>query len=220
MVLPRRKRRLVLEQVLTRRGSRVSSLCVVLREIAIIFGGVGALTASAKVRFFLPITPVPFTLQTMVLTYLILLLGRRAWRVVAAYIAGGLLGLPLFAMGGGIWYVASPTFGYLMGFLAGASIGGILVGRGRVAAPRRLLLATLLSITLIYTLGALYLAAWFTLIGGDRVLDALVKAFVVGVAPFIPWDTLKAFLAFGLLIATNKMISEFTGGDEELKPRP
>ena len=51
-------------------------------------------------------------------------------------------------------------------------------------------------------------------------LDALVKAFVVGVTTFIPWDTLKAFLAFKLLIATNKMISEFTGGDEELKPRP
>ena len=128
--------------------------------------GVGALTASAKVRFFLPITPLLFTLQTMVLTYLILLLGRRAWRVVAAYIAGGLLGLPLFAMGGGIWCALSPTFGYLMGFLAGASIGGIIVGRGRVGVPRGLLLAALLSITLMTHLGALYLAAWFTLIGG------------------------------------------------------
>jgi biotin transport system substrate-specific component len=53
----------------------------------------------------------------MILIYLTLLLGKRAWRAVLAYLICGLAGLPVFALGGGPWYVFSPTFGYLMGFL-------------------------------------------------------------------------------------------------------
>jgi biotin transporter BioY len=49
-----------------------SRLRAVLREVVVVLAGVGVLGASSRVSFNLPVSPVPFTLQTMVLTYIIL----------------------------------------------------------------------------------------------------------------------------------------------------
>jgi len=72
----------------------------------------------------------------MVLTYTILALGRRAWRIVLAYVLGGLVSLPLFAYGIRPWYVLSPTFGYILGFLAASILGGFIAGEWRLVIPR------------------------------------------------------------------------------------
>lgn len=77
------------------------------------------LSLSARVKLVAPITLVPFTLQTMTLHYLLFIHGARAWRYVATYVLLGLAGLPIFAYGGGLAYVLSPTFGCLIGFIFG-----------------------------------------------------------------------------------------------------
>jgi biotin transport system substrate-specific component len=183
-----------------------SRLRAVLREMTVVLAGVCVLGASSRVSFNLPVSPVPFTLQTMVLTYIILLVGRRAWRIVLAYVLGGLAGLPLFAYGGGPWYVLSPTFGYIIGFLAASILGGFIVGEGRLVTPRRLILAATATMTTIYAFGVLYLTAWYTLFKGLSLLNALAKAALVGVLPFIIWDALKTYASVGLLTVTNKIM--------------
>jgi biotin transport system substrate-specific component len=181
----------------------------VLREVVLLVVGVVVLGVSSKASFYLPISPVPFTLQTLVLTYLILLLGRKAWRVVATYILGGLARLPLFALGGGPWYVLSPTFGYLLGFLAGALIGGSIISGRSLVTPRKVLASATASTITIYALGALHLTIWYVLFGKTSVTNALTNAVITGILPFIPWDALKAYTAAGLYIATNKAITCF-----------
>jgi biotin transport system substrate-specific component len=183
-----------------------SRLRAVLREVVVVLAGVGVLGASSRVGFDLPVSPVPFTLQTMVLTYIILVLGRRAWRIVLAYVLGGLAGLPLFAYGGGPWYVLSPTFGYIIGFLAASILAGFIVGEGRLITPRILIIAATTIMTTIYAFGVLYLTAWYTLFKGLSLLNALAKATLVGVLPFIIWDALKTYTAIGLLTVTNKIM--------------
>jgi len=183
-----------------------SRLRAVLEEVVVVLAGVGALGASSRVSFNLPVSPVPFTLQTMVLTYIILVFGRRAWRIVLVYVIGGLTGLPLFAYGGGPWYVLSPTFGYILGFLAASILGGFIVGEGGLVTPRRLIMAATATMTTIYALGVLYLTAWYTLFKGLSLLNAIAKATLVGVLPFIIWDALKTYAAVGLLTVTNKII--------------
>jgi len=66
-----------------------SRLRMVLREVVVVSAGVGVLGTSSRVSFNLPVSPVLFTLQTIILTYTILVLGRRAWRIVLAYVVGG-----------------------------------------------------------------------------------------------------------------------------------
>ena len=65
----------------------------------------------------LPISIVPVTLQTLFVILAALILKEKAVYSVLLYIGIGLLGIPVFASGGGISYVLVPSFGYLIGML-------------------------------------------------------------------------------------------------------
>ena len=83
---------------------------------------VALIAAGAWIK--IPVPVVPFTLQYL-FTMLagILLGGRRGALAVCVYLALGLAGLPIFAQGGGLSYLLQPSFGYLIGFAAGALAG-------------------------------------------------------------------------------------------------
>ena len=73
----------------------------------------------------IPIPVVPFTLQVLFTTMSGLLLGAKLGAVsVGMYIFSGLIGLPVFTEGGGIWYLFKPSFGYIIGFLIGSYVTG------------------------------------------------------------------------------------------------
>jgi len=76
----------------------------------------------------IPVPVVEFiTLQTLFVNLAGLILGKKYGAVsVAVYIAAGLAGAPVFAAGGGPGYIVRPTFGYILGFLAGAFIAGLI----------------------------------------------------------------------------------------------
>lgn len=75
----------------------------------------------------IPVPVVPFTLQFLFTTMAGLLLGKRLGALsVAVYVALGLAGLPIFAEGGGLGYLFRPSFGYLIGFCAGAWVTGAI----------------------------------------------------------------------------------------------
>ncbi|WP_440059433.1 biotin transporter BioY [Thermogladius sp. 4427co] len=171
-----------------------------------IVAGVALLTASSKVSIVTPFSPVPFTFQTLVLIYLILLYRGRAWRPVIAYFTLGMLGLPVFAYGGGLAYIFSPTFGYLLGFILASILGGRIVSR-KPLTYSKITAAALVSMLAIYTLGYIHLTVWLTTIGRLSFGQALTKAFVAGVLLFITWDTFKALIAVGLIALTNRVNS-------------
>ena len=65
----------------------------------------------------IPVPVVPFTLQFLFTTLAGVLLGSRLGATsVILYIVLGLLGVPVFAEGGGPGYILKPSFGYLPGF--------------------------------------------------------------------------------------------------------
>ena len=91
--------------------------------------GVGVLAASAHIA--IPFWPVPMTMESGT----VLLLGAAygpglAEATLLAYLAAGAIGLPVFAAGAGLAYLAGPTAGYLLGFLAAASFMGFCASRG------------------------------------------------------------------------------------------
>lgn len=103
----------------------------------------------------IPVPVVPFTLQFLFTTLAGLLLGSRLGGAsVMAYIILGLLGLPIFASGGGPGYIFNPSFGYLLGFWLGAKVTGLL--SQNTADFKKLLLANFSGLLAVYSCGMLY----------------------------------------------------------------
>ena len=73
-----------------------------------------------------PVGPISFTLQVFFTCTAGLLLGP--WYGAASqavYVLLGLIGVPIFTEGGGLMYVAKPSFGFLLGLIPMALIIGL-----------------------------------------------------------------------------------------------
>ncbi len=69
----------------------------------------------------------PYSFQTLIAwSSGIILGGRKALIAFLIYISLGMLGLPLFASGGGLDYFKEPTFGYLIALPINAFLSGYL----------------------------------------------------------------------------------------------
>ncbi len=94
-----------------------------------------------------------------------------------AYIVLG-LNLPVFTQGGGLSYLKEPTFGYLLGFIAGAWVCGFLAFRmpPRLESLAFSCICGLLTIH-VYGLGYLIIfhAINLTVIGGLPLMEAILK---------------------------------------------
>lgn len=105
----------------------------------------------------IPIPVVPFTLQFLFTLLAGLLLGGRLGAVtVAVYILMGLLGLPVFAEGGGPAYILKPSFGYIIGFAVAAYVTGMIAERTPSPSYRRLLAADFIGLGIVYLFGMVY----------------------------------------------------------------
>lgn len=114
------------------------------------------ITIGAKV--VIPIPVCPFTLQLLFTTLAGLVLGPVYGGIsVLCYIVLGLIGVPVFATGGGFGYVLQPTFGYLVGFAAGAFLTGLIAGKNRdFCSFLRLLAANFAGLLVVYLMGIVY----------------------------------------------------------------
>lgn len=81
----------------------------------------------------IPFYPVPLTFQTVTGVLAGLLLGKTKGALsMACYCLLGLVGAPVFSgLGGGIYSVFKPTFGYILGFIASAYVAGLISGKGK-----------------------------------------------------------------------------------------
>lgn len=122
----------------------------------VLFSLFTALTAiGAFIR--VPVPLCPFTLQLLFTTLSGLILGsRKGAASVAVYVALGLSGVPVFTQGGGPGYIFRPTFGYLLGFIAGAWLTGKLSERMEKLSFVRILFANLAGLLVVYLFGMVY----------------------------------------------------------------
>jgi len=102
--------------------------------LATCFACLTALGAQVQV----PISPVPVTLQVLFVLLSGLVLGSKLGILSQLeYLAFGLAGMPVFAQGkSGLLALLDPTGGYLVGFILGAYIAGLLAES--VAQPGRI----------------------------------------------------------------------------------
>ena len=84
---------------------------------------VALVVIGAYIKIMIPIGPfaVTFSLQFLFSLMAGLLMGpKKGGIALAVYLILGLIGLPVFAHGGGLGYILRPTFGFLIGFLGAA----------------------------------------------------------------------------------------------------
>jgi hypothetical protein len=104
---------------------------------------VGALALASQFALPIPGTPVPITLQPMLVVLAGLLLGPvDAAVAMVAYLAIGMTGLPVFSPIGapGLARLLGPTGGYLLAYAPAAAVAGWL-GAGRASFVTRALAA-------------------------------------------------------------------------------
>lgn len=149
-----------------------------------------ALAFAAQVAIPLPGTPVPFTLQPLLVVLAGLLLGPRAGAAsMTLYLAAGALGAPVFAPVGapGVARLLGPTGGYLLAYPAAAWLAGAL-GAGATSFARRALAAGV-GMVAIYAGGLAQLAL---------LTGSLERAALLGALPFAAADAAKVLVAAAL----------------------
>jgi biotin transport system substrate-specific component len=138
----------------------------------------------------LPLGGVPITAQSMGVMLAGAILGRvRGAGAMAIFVALVALGLPLLAGGrGGLGVFAGPSGGFIVGFILGAYLTGLMAERLalRFVFPRFLLASIIGGIGGVYLLG---IPHW-VLISGSSVGEVLLISL-----NFIPGDLIKAGIA-------------------------
>lgn len=160
------------------------------------------MVVSAYIR--IPIPYVPLTFQTVVSVLAGLLLG--GWfgaAAVAVYIFMGLLGLPVFANGGGgIGYVLQLSFGYLIGFIAAALVSGLVLGKNGTSF-RKMVIAAFFGVLANYIVGLPYfMILWSGYYHYSNAWNALLIYNLI----YFPKDLLLCFLAAVLAVRVKPLI--------------
>lgn len=155
--------------------------------IAGIIGFAIALALASQVAIPVPGTPVPITLQPLLVVLAGFWLGPAAGAAsMVLYLGAGALGLPVFQPFGapGIARLIGPTGGYLLAYPLAAAVSGLLVARASTLLGR--FGAAVAGIAMIYLGGVAHL----TLLTGS-----LQRAAILGILPFVAYDVVKAAIA-------------------------
>ena len=157
-------------------------------DIAYIAAGVAIIAVASWV--YIPVGPVPFTLQTMAIAFVGLALSpKRALCTVVFYIVLGAVGMPVFSgMQGGIGVLFGPTGGYIWGFVLGMALCGFVRARQTTTDLSVKMQAVCCAILLIvtHTLGVV----WLAYVSNITVLQACA----IGSIPFLVPDVIKVVL--------------------------
>lgn len=170
------------------------------REIILISLFTAFISIGAFIKIPVPI--VPFTLQFLFTMLAGLLLGGRLGAIsVGIYILLGLIGLPVFTQGGGLGYIATPTFGYIIGFCVGAYITGKIANSVGNPSYKRLFTANFIGLGVVYSFGMVYyyLISNFYLNSPIGIWPLFLYCFILAVPGDIVLCILAAFISKRLI---------------------
>lgn len=144
----------------------------------------------------IPVQPVPFTLQTMIVLLSGAFLGSRNGMISQVfYLAAGTIGLPVFAeYSFGFARLIGPTGGYLMAFPIAAYVVGYLIEKK--STNWMIVLSMITGALIILLSGSLFLSVFLS---GD-----MNKALFSGAIIFSIWDVIKISAAISIYKAFSK----------------
>lgn len=184
------------------------------------FAALFAILVGVGANIRIPFPLVPLTLQTFVVFLTGLLLGsRRGALALTLYMALGLLGLPVFAGGGGFHNVLAPSFGFIVGFIPAAWLTGrIAEHRGAAGGERGALtefclrtFACLAGMLAYNSIGVLWLYFNLNYILGRGV--TFYQTLGIGLFPFLVPDIVK----MGVVVTAVSLVANRVKSLDSLK---
>ena len=158
-----------------------------------------SILTAISAQISIPIKPVPFTLQTMVVLLAGAFLGSKngAYSQVL-YIFLGAIGLPVFAQTAdgtmGFARLIGPTGGYLLAFPVAAYLVGLITEKNQKYLT--VIISMFVAELVVILFGTLYLYAAY--------LHNFVDAIKAGAAIFTVWMVVKVFAAATIYFAFAK----------------
>lgn len=123
----------------------------------------------------IPFGAVSFTMQTVFVISSGIFLGAKDGAIAQlSYLLMGLIGLPIFTNGGGIFYFMQISFGYLLAFPLSASISGYAISKLKSLKIVKIWLVGLLSLLPIYIIGMVYQVIMLVAVVGVEFYSAIV----------------------------------------------
>jgi biotin transport system substrate-specific component len=174
-------------------------------DALLIAAGAGLVALTAQFEIKLPFTPVPITGQTFAVLLVGAALGAvRGTASLVLYFVLGLIGAPVYAGGEDGWaWVEGATGGFLIGFAAAAAVTGWLAERRWDRRFSSAIAAMLTGSLVIYLVGLPWLAAVANLDFEETLKQ--------GLAPFVPGDLVKLYLAAALLPGAWRLVGRVRG---------
>ena len=170
------------------------------RSESVAFCGLAIALITIGAWVTVPLGPVPFTLQTMVLAFVVLLFpAREAVASVAGYVVLGALGVPVFSgMAGGLAKVMGPTGGFIIGFVLGAVAAALVLKAWKAPSSKAL------GLVREYVAAFTYVCGWAQLMAVAGMSP--MAAFLAGIAPFILLDAIKIVIGVSLAHALRQAV--------------
>ena len=183
-------RRPVLADAVLPRSSRLTDLSLVLS---------GALAVALLAQVTIPLPIVPITGQTLGVIVVGAALGaRRGAAALASYMVAGLAGAPVFAgFTGSLAAVATPSFGFVIGFIPAAFVAGWIAERAWDRRSLKAFAGFIAASIVPFLVGVPYMAMILNVVLGAGYDLAGILA--VGVVPFLAGGLVKAALAAALI---------------------
>ncbi|MEO6115965.1 MAG: biotin transporter BioY [Pseudolysinimonas sp.] len=170
-------------------------------DVVLVIAGAALVTVLAQLS--IPLQPVPITGQTLAVLLVGSTLGwARGGLALVLYAVLGLVGLPVYAPQPdgshltGLTAFASPSFGYIVGFIVSAALVGWLAERQWDRKVLKALVTFAAGSLVVFAIGLPWLAV---VLGRLGIPNDLQSVLVAGFYPFLIGGVIKAVIAAGLL---------------------
>lgn len=168
------------------------------KEIILVslFAALTAVGAFVKISI---IPTVPFTLQFFFCAFAGVLLSKKLATISQLlYVLIGLVGIPVFTEGGGIFYFLKPTFGFILGLILCSFVIGFVIEKFENVNFLKILFAVLCGLIVLYLIGIPYLYYILNFyMGKHKPIYAILSMFI----PFFVVDIIKSVIVS--IIATR-----------------
>ncbi len=164
------------------------------------------IAAGAFIKVVIPIQPMPMHITFQFFFVLIagLILGaKNGFTSVLVYLILGIIGIPIFASGGGPAYILKPTFGFLIGFALSAFTVGFLSSKIKKKNFLNIFICCFIAMLVMYLSGMLYFYMMSNFFLGVYVSWGVV--FVNCFLITLPADTILCVLASLVVVRVGKL---------------
>ncbi len=177
-----------------------------------LFTALIAIGAFIKIMIPLGVFQVTFSLQFLFALLAGLLLGSKVGGIsVLVYLFTGLIGIPIFAHGGGPGYLIRPTFGFLIGFAAAAFIAGYINERYTKKTFPKMLFACFVGEMAYYACGLIYYFIMFNYVLANDVPIGVAELFSVWFLSTVIPDFMLCVIATLLALRLGPVLNTIWG---------